>query len=1038
MGKANALLWVGLVLVAAYLASVGRENAQTTEAKTRQASPVLSPSEALAAFDLEDGFTITIFASEPMIEDPVAMAFDADGRLFVVEMQSYMPGIAGDGELVPTSRVMVLEDTDGDGKADKATPFLEGLVLPRAILPCFGGLLVIEPPNLLFCRDTDGDGRADEKTVVLSGFDGLVNPEHAGNALRYGLDNWVHLSQFNIAFRFDGERAITRKVPRVGQWGMTLDQAGRLYYTPNSETLRMDLLPSHYARRAPGGLRGLYQRVGRDTATFPARPTTGINRGYRPNMLRDDGTLRSVTAACGPSLYTSAAWPGEFHLNAFICEPSGNLVKRMVRREQGGRPVWTNALSGTEFLRSTDERFRPVDSTIGPDGALYICDMYRGIIQHKTYLTEYLAGQIRQRGLDKPIGLGRIWRITRKGTNTPASPRLSASTDAQLVNHLGHADLWWRLTAQRLLVERRAIGTADAVRTVATTSPDPLARLHALWTLDGLGVATTDDVRTGLADADARVRAAACRVAETADVHAIVEPLAEVARGGDRLTAAQAVLSLGQLGTTQAREGIIEMVRTRADDALIRSAAVNSLSGHEPDALRRLLSDANWPKDAPDRAAFAELVDGALRSVRAAETLTLAVAQADRFPARAEVIFARLGAMQRLGSRNPRSITLAREPSGWAALIDSGTGPIADRARASDAYLNWPGRPAPEAVPLTMPQRTQLAMGKRLYIYCQACHGPEGAGSGSQYPPLAGSPRVLGPPEDLARVLIHGLEGPLARGQVTYNDAMPPAPFADDGELAAIMSFVRSAFGNDAPPVDAELVKAVRTKEAQRTRPWRDDELAAADEPGQTQQTGATGTWTPLFDGQTLEGWHQRGGQANYRVEQGIIIGETRANQPNSFLCTTARYADFELELEFMVDNELNSGIQIRSAAKPDYRNGAVYGYQVEIDPSDRSWTGGIYEESARGWLDPLDDNRPAREAFIRGNWNHLRVVAAGHHIRTWLNGIPAADLVDEDGALEGFIGLQVHGVGGREDTLTVRWRNLRLRGIKLESGDER
>ncbi len=1038
MGKANALLWVGLVAVAAWLAGVGRDGAQATEGKVLEASPVLSPNEALAAFDLEDGFEITLFASEPMIEDPVAMAFDADGRLFVVEMQSYMPDIAGDGELVPTSRVMVLEDTDGDGIADKATPFLEGLVLPRAILPCYGGLLVIEPPNLLFCRDTDGDGRADEKTVILTGFDGLVNPEHAGNALRYGLDNWVHLSQFNIAFRFDGGKAMTRRVPRVGQWGMTLDEQGRLYYTPNSETLRMDLLPSHYAARAPGGLRGLYQKVGRDTATFPARPTTGINRGYRPGMLREDGTLRSVTAACGPSLYTSAAWPGEFHLNAFICEPSGNLVKRMTRSEQGGRPFWTNAMTGDEFLRSTDERFRPVDSAVGPDGALYICDMYRGIIQHKTYLTEYLAGQIRERGLEKPLGLGRIWRITRKGTNTPVKPALSTATDAQLVEQLGHADLWWRLTAQRLLVERRAEGVADAVRTVLTTSPDPLARLHALWTLDGLGLATTDDVGTGLVDTDERVRAAACRVAENADVHAVVEPLAEVASSKNQLEAAQAVLSLGQLHTEAARMVLTEIVRTRAGDALIRSAAVNSLAGYEPGALRRLFADENWPKDTPDRAVLAQLVDGALRSPGAADTLSLAVAQSERFPARAEVIFARLGALQRLGSRNPRSITLTREPAGWAALIDSGPGPIADRARDSDAYLNWPGRPAPKAAPLTTGQRAQLALGKRLHIYCQACHGPEGAGSGSQYPPLAGSPRVLGPPEDFARVLLHGLEGPLVRGETTYDDAMPPAPFADDGELAAIMSYVRSAFGNNAGPVTAELVKAVRTKEAQRTRPWRDEELAA--EPGPTAgQTSRTSPgWVSLFDGRTLEGWHQRGGQAHYRVEQGVIIGETRANQPNTFLCTTSSYADFELELEFMVDDELNSGIQIRSASKPDYRNGAVHGYQVEIDPSSRSWTAGIYEESARGWLDPLDDNPPAREAFIHSDWNHLRILAVGHRIRTWLNGIPAADLVDEDGALEGFIGLQVHGVGGREDPLTVRWRNIRLREIEPDSGDER
>ena len=829
MGLKVLPVWIVLVVVAAWAAMLGQNPPKSyAVVKTTDAqSPVLSPTEALATFDIEPGFAIDAFATEPMIEDPVAMAFDEDGRLWVVEMQSYMPNIEGRGELVPTSRVMVLEDTNADGKADTATPFLEGLVLPRAILPCYGGLLVIEPPNLLFCRDTDGDGRADTKETVLTGFNGIESPEHAGNALRWGIDNWIHLAQFNIDIKFDGEKALTRPVPTYGQWGMTTDDAGNFYYTPNSDTLRGDYIPSHYAprNRNQGGIRGLNQGVGRDRATYPAHPTTGINRGYQGPMLRDDGTLTTVTAACGPSLYTSAVWPADYYQNGFICEAAGNLIKRIVPHTDNGLPYWTNAYKDDEFLTSTDERFRPVDSAIGPDGALYICDFYRGIIQHRVFLTEYLAGEIRKRGLEKPVGLGRVYRITRPdASHDTTPPNLSTATNATLVRLLAHPDQWWRLTAQRLLVERHATDAADDIRTLLRQSPAPLGRLHAIWTLDGLSEATVDDALVALADTDPRVQAAGCRVAEPMDPRAVFEGIERVAHGDSRVARVQAALSLGALQTADARDALVALARTRADDSLIRSAVLSGLGDHELIAMRRLLADPQWPSHGDDRAMFAELIDAGLRSSSSAGVLALAVAQADRFPARAEIIFARLAAAQRLGSNNPRRVSLAEEPRGWAEFLAAGTGSLGDRARDSDRYLAWPGRPD-DGPSLTTDERLLLARGKSLFTYCAGCHGPDGEGSGNQYPPLAGSPRVLGPAEDLARVIIHGFEGPLNRNGVTFVETMPPAPFADDRDLAAIMSFIRSAWENDTPPVAPELVKKVRADNAGRSRPWRSEDF---------------------------------------------------------------------------------------------------------------------------------------------------------------------------------------------------------------------
>lgn len=193
------------------------------------------------------------------------------------------------------------------------------------------------------------------------------------------------------------------------------------------------------------------------------------------------------------------------------------------------------------------------------------------------------------------------------------------------------------------------------------------------------------------------------------------------------------------------------------------------------------------------------------------------------------------------------------------------------------------------------------------------------------------------------------------------------------------------------------------------------------------QPARAEDGWRALFDGRSLDGWVQRGGRADYRVEDGAIVGATRPGEPNSFLCTMEEFGDFELDLEFKVDAELNSGVQIRSRSRAEGGIERVYGYQVEIDPGSRSWTGGVYEEGGRGWLVDLTGNEDARAAYRPGEWNHFRIQCAGPAIRTWINGVPAADFVDSL-TPRGFIALQVHGVGARRDELSVRWRGIRIR----------
>lgn len=189
-------------------------------------------------------------------------------------------------------------------------------------------------------------------------------------------------------------------------------------------------------------------------------------------------------------------------------------------------------------------------------------------------------------------------------------------------------------------------------------------------------------------------------------------------------------------------------------------------------------------------------------------------------------------------------------------------------------------------------------------------------------------------------------------------------------------------------------------------------------------QNGRGVEWEYPFDGKSLEGWEQKGGEAEYKVEDGMIVGVSRLNTPNSFLCTKKHYGNFILELEFLVDDRMNSGIQIRSNSFEEYKNGRVHGYQVEIDPSARAWSAGIYDEAGRGWLYELRNNEAARKAFKHGEWNKYHIEAIGSSIKTWINGVPASNLEDSK-IPKGFIALQVHGM--KEGGVEVKWKNIRI-----------
>ena len=375
--------------------------------KVSDQSPPLPPEEALKTFYMPPGYRVELVASEPLIQDPIAIDWDPEGRLWAVEMPGFMSDITGSHEQDPIGRVVVLEDTNGDGRMDKRTVFADGLVLARSLKVLQRGVLVAEPPSLWLMRDTDGDLRADVKEIVSNRFgrrDG--DPQNAGNGFAWALDNWMHTAgETDLEVRLKDGRFELQKTLERGEWGVTEDDAGRIYRNTNESALHVDLVPTAYFARNPNLLRtrGSYERLADDNpdlnTVWPVRPNPGTNRAYQTGIDRPDGTLAKFTSVCAPLVYRGDRLPADLYGNVFVAEPAANLVSRIVLDDTGGTLRARKAYERGEFLASTDERFRPVYLSNAPDGTLYVVDMYRGIIEHRISITQYLRDQILGRKL---------------------------------------------------------------------------------------------------------------------------------------------------------------------------------------------------------------------------------------------------------------------------------------------------------------------------------------------------------------------------------------------------------------------------------------------------------------------------------------------------------------------------------------------------------------------------------------------------------------------------------------------------------------
>lgn len=835
-------------------------------------APVRAPADEASTFQLAPGFRVELVAGEPLVQDPVAIDWDASGRLWVVEMPGYMPDITASTEHAPVGRVVVLEDADSDGRMDRRTVFADGLVLARSVKVLEHGVLVGEPPYVWVMRDTDGDLRADERVAITDQFGRRdIDVQNNANGFDWGLDNRLRTAgQSRLHWQWKAGTLVAGASPVRGQWGVTHDDVGRTYRNSNESALHVDEVPGEYLSRHPALLRtrGSYERLATDdnrlNVVWPRRPTPGINRGYQAGILRADGTLERYTAACSPLVFRGDRLPREVYGNVFVADPAANLVSRIVLEDDADGGVRARkAYAGAEFLASTDERFRPVFLANAPDGTLTIVDMYRGVIEHRLSLTQYLKTYVEARGLLEPRGLGRIWRVVHESTARD-SARPSTRTADDLVTLLTHPNGWWRDTAQRGLVQRGDTTASPALERLARDASEARVRLQALWTLDGLDAVTPALVERAAADASPWVRAAALRIAERwADEQPDGFAALVTRLSGDRTLPVkrQLAVSLGVLSDTQERRTRLAALLSHDDDPQLVDAALSSVRGSEGPLLAALLPRAQarrtlglttlsatvfsqgendaarlWldriADDALPEWQREALMHGAEVGVLGAPmpgqlppltnpALTCPTCPGGRLSTGGAYAFTDPASFARPPSPG-RTLRLTRAPDAFVRLSHEPSR-LGKQAAAVLTRVTWPGKPGDDTAPppLTADEQTRFGAGREVYrASCQACHEADGRGLPGRAAPLVGSPHVLARPEVPVRILLHGKEG--ATG------LMPAIGAAlTDAQVAAVLTYVRREWGHGASPVDATAVSRVRAQTTDRTRPWTDAELAA-------------------------------------------------------------------------------------------------------------------------------------------------------------------------------------------------------------------
>ena len=647
----NRTATVRLLALAACLACASRH---ATSAAADTGSP-LSPAESLGQFQLQPGLAIELVACEPQVIDPIAIRFDEDGRLWVVEMRDYPHG-PPEGEK-PLSKIRVLTDTNRDGRYETSRTFADHLLFPTGVQPWRGGLFVTLAGAVVYLKDTDGDGRADVQQTWYRGF-AEKNPQLRANHPRLALDGRMYIANglrggavvdarsenadppakpISISgrdFAFDPRTGAFEAISGNGQFGLTFDDFGNRFTCNNRAPVQHVVLANRYTARNPFlAVSSVIQDVapmGERSRVYPltaAWTTSNLHAGQ-------------FTAACGVTIYRGDALGDEYRGNAIICEPTGSLVHREVLKADGVSFASHAPHEGKEFLASPDPWFRPVNLEIGPDGALYVVDMYRAVIEHPQFMPSELQKRPDLRDGDDR---GRIYRIVRQDAKPRLSaPKLSSASSAELAELLQHKNAWWRETAARLLLEREDTAIAPALEALATGAPEPATRAGALWLLSNLNALASETLTRALADEDPRVREQAVALAESrlADDPALRQKVIAAAALAAPRVQFRAALALGGLASADAVQPLVAIALAQPLDRWTRTAVATALPSHTGAMLQGVLRSPaldSQPHDSPQLALVRELatIVGASRDQADVATI-LAIVGDERDTSRVE------------------------------------------------------------------------------------------------------------------------------------------------------------------------------------------------------------------------------------------------------------------------------------------------------------------------------------------------------------------------------------------------------------------
>ncbi len=821
----------------------------------------LNPEVSRNKIFVKEPFQVDLVASEPLVNEPICMVWGGDGSLYVVELRGYMQDLDNTGAQAPVGRVVRLVDENQDGIWDKKSVFIDELVEPRALLAVKGGILVGAPPNIFFCKDTNGDGVADVQKSIYDKFGSRNgNVEHKHNGLMWGLDNWIYNAKTSDRYQYipddQGGKIIQGKTGFRGQWGITQDNVGNLYSTINSNPWTGEMIGLDYLMHDNLSFDPMFNDLARIEPDFktvwPIQGTADAQAG-RGILRKEDRSLIKFTAIGGQTLFRGDKLGEEMVGQYFIPEPVGRLVRRGIFLEdEDGFKTLTNPEkeNQVEFLASKDPNFRPVYSYTGPDGCLYIIDMYRGIIQDGNWTKEgsYLRKEIKRRNLDKNIQRGRIYRVIKKGFEADRIPKMDFFSNEQLILALAHPNGWWRDEAQKRLVLAKDRSVVPELKKLLSEENSGLGRLHAIWTLQGLNAWDKDLARIAVKDEDWRVQVAAIRASENSMLNdsEFVQLFDDMEVSNVRV-AKQLILSLGLCNS---KKGVSKPVKSTASqivskvsmkhftNELIVLSTVVSMKGKEIQMLANIY-ESNTP--ASQSETWIRILSRVILKSGNAETVKYLVNGALKKDLEFQkmVIHSIADAIPQNKTRKRLQVNLVRFDSKPEALtqlakiskLDTET---AKKMKVAMRWFTWPGESRFDqefAVPPMVAWEKELySQGSTIYSgLCSACHGKEGEGvkmGANQYlaPAFAGNKRVGGKQDVVTRILLHGMTGPI--DNVTYGGLMASMGNNDDKWLAAVLTYIRRSWGNEASTISEHDVRAIRRKYVDRKTPWTQKELA--------------------------------------------------------------------------------------------------------------------------------------------------------------------------------------------------------------------